>query len=62
MYAGSVGQLTEWRRGWGLPPSPVAALPITTVAPGLPVAGSAPEFTDELRDLHRQHAERQAAS
>ncbi|GEA88020.1 nucleoside deaminase [Cellulomonas cellasea] len=62
VYAGSIGQLTEWRQGWGLPPSPVAALPITTVAPGVPVAGPATELADKLRDLHRQHAERQAAS
>jgi len=62
VYAGSSAQLTEWRRGWGLPDGPVAPLPITEVAPGLPVAGPAVELEEELRELHRQCAERQVAS
>ena len=59
VYAGSSEQLTAWRRGWGMPAPPVAPLPITTVAPGLPVAGPAPELEDELRELHRTLAERE---
>lgn len=62
VYAGSTAQLIEWRRGWGLPPGPVAPLPINAVAPGLSVAGPALELADELRELHRQHAERARAS
>lgn len=62
VYAASSAQLTEWRQGWGLPPGPVAPLPITTVAPGLPVAGPAPELADELRELHHQLAQRQRRS
>jgi tRNA(Arg) A34 adenosine deaminase TadA len=62
VYAASSAQLTEWRQGWGLPPAPVAPLPISTVAPGLPVAGPAPELADELRELHRRLAERQRGS
>lgn len=62
VYAGSTAQLTEWRESWGLPPGPVAPLPITAVAPGLTVAGPAPGFADELRELHRQSAERQVRS
>ncbi len=62
VYAGSSAQLTEWRRGWGLPDGPVAPLPITEVAPGLPVAGPAAELEEELRELHRQCGERQVAS
>lgn len=58
VYAGSTAQLTEWRRDWGLPAGPVAPLPINDVAPALPVAGPAIEFADELRELHRQRAER----
>jgi len=61
VYAGSTEQLTEWRRSWGLPPGPVAPLPINVVAPGLPVAGPALELADELRELHRQSVD-QAAS
>src|SRR5688572_1313202 len=58
VYAGSSAQLTEWRRGWGLPEGPVAPLSITAVAPGLPVAGPAPELEEELRELHRQAAQK----
>lgn len=61
VYAASTEQLTAWRRGWGLPPGPVAPLAINAVAPGLPVAGPAPELTDELRELHRLCAARDAA-
>jgi tRNA(Arg) A34 adenosine deaminase TadA len=62
VYAGSTAQLTEWRQGWGLPAGPVTPLPINAVAPGLPVAGPAPELADELLELHRRSAERDAAS
>ena len=62
VYAGSTAQLTEWRRGWGLPAGPVSPLPINAVAPGLPVAGPALELADELRELHQQQAERQVES
>jgi tRNA(Arg) A34 adenosine deaminase TadA len=62
VYAGSSEQLTAWRRGWGLAAPPVAPLPITTVAPGLPVAGPAPELEAELYELHRTLAEREVAT
>jgi tRNA(Arg) A34 adenosine deaminase TadA len=62
VFAGSTAQLTEWRRGWRLPAGPVAPLPITTVAPGLPVRGPAFELADELRELHRRSAEQGVAS
>jgi tRNA(Arg) A34 adenosine deaminase TadA len=59
VYAGSTEQLTAWRRAWGLPPGPVLPLPINAVAPGVPVAGPAPELADELRALHQRAAERE---
>jgi tRNA(Arg) A34 adenosine deaminase TadA len=59
VYAGSSEQLTAWRRDWGMPDPPVAPLPIATVAPGVPVAGPAPELEDELRELHRTLAGRE---
>ncbi len=62
VYAASTAQLTEWRRGWGCPAPAVAPLPIKAVAPGLMIAGPAPELADELRSLHQQHAEREVAS
>ena len=62
VYAASTAQLTSWRHDWGLVDGPVAPLPINAVAPGLPVVGPALEFADELRALHQQAAEREAAS
>ena len=44
VYATSAEQLTAWRAEWGVPPSPVAPLPISTVAPGVEVDGPAPEL------------------
>jgi tRNA(Arg) A34 adenosine deaminase TadA len=52
VYASSSEQLTAWRREWGLPPGPVAALPINAVAPDVPVAGPDPAFAEEIRALH----------
>jgi tRNA(Arg) A34 adenosine deaminase TadA len=58
VYAVSSAQLGEWRAGWGIPASPVAALPITAVVPGAVVDGPAPAFEEELRELHRRRATR----
>ena len=58
VYAGSSTQLSEWRSLVGLPPGPVAVLPITAVAPDLPVDGPAPELEEELQALHRAAYER----
>ena len=61
VYAGSTAQLTGWRQELGLPPGPVLALRINEVAPGVPVAGPAPELAEELRELHQRSATRDAA-
>jgi tRNA(Arg) A34 adenosine deaminase TadA len=53
VYAVSTAQLVGWLTEWGVPPAPVAPLPITTVAPGVPVDGPAPELAEEMRALHR---------
>lgn len=58
VYAGSSAQLTAWRTEWGAAPSPVAPLPVTQVAPGVPVRGPASELADELQALHRQAFDR----
>ncbi|GAB3075220.1 nucleoside deaminase [Pedococcus soli] len=60
-YAASTAQLVGWRRGWGLPAGPVAPLPVQDVAPGVVVAGPAPELTDEVRALHEAFATRHAS-
>ena len=56
VYASSAAQLTAWRAELGAPASPVRPLPVHEVAPGVAVDGPAPEFADEVRDLHRRHA------
>jgi tRNA(Arg) A34 adenosine deaminase TadA len=53
VYAASTEQLSGWLKEWGLRPSPVAPLPITAVAPGIEVAGPAPELTEDVKALYR---------
>jgi tRNA(Arg) A34 adenosine deaminase TadA len=57
VFAVSSAQLTTWRADWGAEEAPVAALPVQTVAPGIPVHGPVPELADEMRELHRRHFE-----
>jgi len=52
VYASSTEQLIGWLRDWQIPAGPVTPLPIQAVAPGIEVAGPAPEFADEIRALH----------
>jgi tRNA(Arg) A34 adenosine deaminase TadA len=52
VHAASSEQLSGWLRDWGLPESPVACLPIGTVAPGIDTRGPFAEFTAEIRALH----------
>jgi tRNA(Arg) A34 adenosine deaminase TadA len=52
VYAASSEQLSRWRTEWGASASPVAPLPINTVAPRLPVDGPAPELTETMKALY----------
>ena len=52
VYASSTEQLVRWHEEWGIAPGPVAALPITAVAPGITVAGPDPELANEIRAMH----------
>jgi tRNA(Arg) A34 adenosine deaminase TadA len=52
VYASSSEQLGAWLAEWGVAPGPVRPLPITEVAPNLPVAGPVASFTEEVRALH----------
>lgn len=52
VYAASSEQLTQWLAEWGTPPPPVAALPITTVAPRVEVDGPAQEFEGAMKALY----------
>jgi tRNA(Arg) A34 adenosine deaminase TadA len=57
VYATSSAQISAWRAGWGVPAGPVAVLPVTVVAPGIPVEGPVPALADEVRELLRRSAE-----
>ena len=59
VYALSAAQLGAWRTAWGVPRSPVAALPIAAVLPDAVVDGPAPELEHELRALHEAGARRE---
>ena len=52
VYATSSAQLSSWRADWGAPPSPVAALPITTVAPAVVTDGPEPTLENEMKALY----------
>jgi tRNA(Arg) A34 adenosine deaminase TadA len=58
VYASSSAQTAQWYAELGGPPSPVAALPITTVAPGIPVDGPDDELAQRVHGLHRRFRER----
>lgn len=52
VYATSSEQLSRWRAEWGTSSSPVAALPISVVAPDTVTDGPAPELEDQMRALY----------
>jgi tRNA(Arg) A34 adenosine deaminase TadA len=54
VYASSSAQLTGWLAEFGVPPSPVRALPVRDVAPDVAVRGPAPELAEQVRALHRR--------
>lgn len=55
VYVSSSEQLTAWLAELGVPPSsPVRALAIRDVAPGLTVQGPVPELDQQVRELHRR--------
>ena len=54
VYVSSSEQLTTWLAELGVPPSPVRALAVREVAPGLTVQGPVPELDEQVRELHRR--------
>ncbi|MGE0219999.1 nucleoside deaminase [Mycolicibacterium sp.] len=54
VYAASSEQLTGWLTEWGAAPPPVAALPVTAVAPGVHTDGPAPELTAQMKALYEK--------
>ncbi len=58
VYASSCAQLAGWLAELGVPASPVRALPIRQVVPGIAVEGPVPELAEQVRELHRRfHAQ-----
>ena len=58
VFAASSAQLAGWRAGWGLAPSPVAVLPISAVAPDVPVVGPVTPFDETMRSVHERRLSR----
>ena len=54
VYASSSAQLASWLAELGVPPAPVRPLPITDVAPGVPVEGPVAGLDEEVHELHRR--------
>jgi tRNA(Arg) A34 adenosine deaminase TadA len=52
VYAVSTAQMVEWLQTWGVSESPVARLPISTIAPAIPIDGPAPQFADEMKAMY----------
>jgi tRNA(Arg) A34 adenosine deaminase TadA len=53
--AATTAQLEVWREQAGLPPGPVAPLPVSMVLPGAVVHGPAVQLEDRVHALHRRH-------
>ena len=54
VYASSSAQTARWVAELGGATSPVAPLPITAVAPGIPVDGPDEELAERVHALHRR--------
>ncbi|PVY79043.1 tRNA(Arg) A34 adenosine deaminase TadA [Tamilnaduibacter salinus] len=54
VYASSSEQLGRWLAEMDVPPPPVNPLPITDIAPNVPVEGPVSELAEEVRSLHRR--------
>ena len=54
VYASSSQQLSRWHEEWGLTAGPVLPLPITAIAPQLPVAGPDAELSEQVRALQER--------
>ena len=54
VYVTSSEQLTAWLAELGVPPPPVATLPIQAIIPGVVVEGPVPDLADQVRELHRR--------
>ncbi len=55
IYISSGVEVGQWYRDWGADPTPVAKLPITQVAPDLPVEGPVPALSEKLKEIHHRY-------
>jgi tRNA(Arg) A34 adenosine deaminase TadA len=55
VFASSSAQTGAWLTDLGVGPSPVRAIPIQEVAPGVAVEGPVPGLDDEVHELHRRY-------
>ncbi len=58
VYASSSAQTAAWRAALGAPVAPVRPLPVTDVAPDVPVEGPVDELAEEVQELHRRFWQR----
>ncbi len=54
VYVSSSEQLVAWLAELGVPPSPVRALAVGEIAPGVTVQGPVPGLDEQVRELHRR--------
>ena len=52
--AASAAQLAGWRAGWGLPPGPVAPLPVSLVLTSAVVVTPVEPFDEQMHELHER--------
>ncbi|KIF71803.1 cytidine deaminase [Streptomyces sp. AcH 505] len=62
VYASSAAQTAAWLAELGAGPAPVAVLPISEVAPGVPTVGPIPGLAEEVRELHRRFRTKRAGT
>jgi tRNA(Arg) A34 adenosine deaminase TadA len=55
VYVSSSEQLVAWLAALGVPASPVRALPIREIVPGLVVEGPFPGLAEQVHALHRRY-------
>ena len=55
VYIASSQQFAQWQREMGAAGSPVAALPIQSIVPGIEVIGPVDSLTEQIKALHERY-------
>lgn len=61
VMASSTQQLTEWRKGFGAPPSRVKPLPVQDIIRDIVIDGPVEMFREEIYQMHLKSYQRQTA-